>query len=90
MSIIAWIIVGLIAGWAASMIMGTDASMGAISNLIVGMIGSLVGGLLVALFTRGDQSIFDFNNLNLASIAVSVLGAVVLIWITRLVRRQPA
>jgi uncharacterized membrane protein YeaQ/YmgE (transglycosylase-associated protein family) len=90
MSIIAWIIIGALSGWLASMIMGTDRSMGAASNIIVGMIGSLLGGALVAFFTRGDQSIFDFTNLNLASIVVSVLGAVLLIWLMRVFRKQPA
>lgn len=89
MSIIAWIILGALAGWLASMIMGSDESMGAMANIIVGMIGSLVGGILVALFTRGDQSIFAFTNFNVTSIAVSVLGAVLLIWITRFFRQQP-
>jgi uncharacterized membrane protein YeaQ/YmgE (transglycosylase-associated protein family) len=91
MSFIAWIIIGAVAGWLASMIMGTDASMGAVANIIVGMIGSLIGGGLVALLSRGDQSIFDYTrNLSLSNLIVSVVGAVVLIWLTRLFRRQAA
>ena len=41
-TIIAWVVVGGIAGWIASKIMGTDASMGIPANVIVGIIGGLI------------------------------------------------
>lgn len=47
MGIIAWIIVGALAGWIASMIMGNEESQGAIGNIIVGIVGGLVGGFIM-------------------------------------------
>ena len=47
MNIILWIIFGALAGWIASMIMGTNAQMGALANIIVGIVGALIGGFLM-------------------------------------------
>ncbi len=44
MSIVIWIVVGALAGWVASMIMKTDAQMGALANIVVGIIGAFIGG----------------------------------------------
>lgn len=41
-----WIVLGALAGWIASMIMGTNAQMGALSNIVVGVVGAFIGGLL--------------------------------------------
>jgi len=88
-SLIAWVIVGGIAGWIASIIMKTDEQMGCITNIIVGMIGSLVGGAIVVLLTTGRIDLLNtsFNDLNLASILISILGAVVFLWVVKLLRR---
>ena len=42
--VIAWIIMGALVGWIASMIMGTNARQGGLANIIVGIIGAFVGG----------------------------------------------
>jgi uncharacterized membrane protein YeaQ/YmgE (transglycosylase-associated protein family) len=47
MSIIAWIILGGIAGWIASIIMRTDADQGILMNIVVGIVGALLGGFLI-------------------------------------------
>ena len=44
MGILAWIVLGGLAGWVGSMIMGTNARMGLLANIIVGVIGSVIGG----------------------------------------------
>ncbi|MFO1169342.1 MAG: GlsB/YeaQ/YmgE family stress response membrane protein [Hyphomicrobiaceae bacterium] len=73
MSIIAWIIVGLIAGWIAERIMGRDQ--GLLTNLVVGVIGAMVGGFIFSSILG-----FQYNQgLNLASIVVATVGAVVLL-----------
>ncbi len=79
MSIIAWIVVGIIAGWIAEKVMGRDH--GLLTNLIVGVIGAIVGGFLIS-------SIFGFQydaGFNLASIAVATLGAIVFLFIWGLI-----
>jgi uncharacterized membrane protein YeaQ/YmgE (transglycosylase-associated protein family) len=75
MSILAWIVVGIIAGWLAEKIMGRDHSL--LTNLIVGVVGAFVGGFLMS-------TIFGFRyteGFNFASILVATLGAVVFLFI---------
>ncbi len=82
MNIILWIIFGALAGWIASMIMGTNAQMGALANIIVGIVGALIGGVLMNAF--GAPGVTGFN---LTSLIVAVLGAVVLLFLVGLFRR---
>ena len=83
MSIIGWIIIGALAGWIASMIMGQDARMGWLGNIIVGVLGALIGGFLYGLLT-GGEFIAEFN---VGTLIVSIIGAIVLLAIVRLFRR---
>lgn len=78
MGILLWIVFGAIAGWIASIIMGTDARQGAVGNIVLGIIGALVGGFLMGLF--GESGVTGFN---LYSIIVAVVGASVLIYLGR-------
>lgn len=89
MELIAWIIIGGIAGWVASLIMRTDDQMGCITNIIIGMVGSIIGGAIVIFLNTGRLEFSTaFNNFNIASLLVSILGAAVLIWIVKLLRRS--
>lgn len=83
LSIIVWIIVGALAGWIASMIMKTDASMGALANIVVGIIGALIGGWVVGLF---GIDVAD-GALRIESILTAILGACILLAILKAVRR---
>lgn len=78
MGIIIWIVLGLIAGWLASMFMKTDASQGPVTDIIVGVIGALIGGFVMSFF--GESGV---SGLNLYSIFVATLGAIILIAIRR-------
>lgn len=78
MGFIAWIILGALAGWIASMIMRTDAEQGAIGNIIVGIIGAVIGGFMMELF--GASGVGGFN---LYSLAVAIGGAVLLLALYR-------
>ncbi len=49
MGIISWVVVGAIAGWIASMIMGGKARMGLLTNIIVGVVGAFIGGYVLQL-----------------------------------------
>jgi uncharacterized membrane protein YeaQ/YmgE (transglycosylase-associated protein family) len=75
MSIFAWIIVGLIAGWLAEQFTGHRH--GIVKNLVVGVVGSLVGGFLF-----GSLLGFQYQRgLNLATIVVATVGAVVFLFL---------
>lgn len=67
------IIIGGVAGWIASMIMGMNAKMGIFANIIVGIIGGALGRFVLGLLniSQGDGTV--------ASIAVGVFGAVILL-----------
>lgn len=79
-TIIVWIIVGGLAGWVASMIMKTDEQQGLFGNIVVGVLGGLVGGFLLGLL--GGQG---FTGFNIWSFLVALLGAIVLIFLWRLI-----
>jgi len=74
MSIFAWIIVGLIAGWLAEQFTGHRH--GIVKNLVVGVVGSLVGGFLFGSLLGQYQ-----RGLNLATIVVATVGAVVFLFL---------
>jgi uncharacterized membrane protein YeaQ/YmgE (transglycosylase-associated protein family) len=82
MNIILWIVLGGVAGWLASIIMGTNSTQGPIMDIIVGIVGAVVGGWIMTLF--GQAPVTGFN---LYSFIVALIGAVVLIAIVRAVRR---
>lgn len=83
MNIILWIVFGAIAGWIASLMMGTDESQGALANIIVGILGAFIGGFLFNMF--GASGVTGFN---VWSLLVAILGSVVLLAIVRLFRRS--
>ena len=80
MGIIAWIVVGLIAGVLAKLIMPGDDPGGFIVTILLGIVGAFVGGFVVNLF--GGAGVSGFN---LWSIIGATLGAIILLAIYRLV-----
>ena len=86
MNILVWLVLGLIAGWIASRLMGTGGY-GLIGDIVVGIVGAFVGGWLGSMFLN-----IDVTGLNPTSIALAVVGAVILIAIFRALspgRRRP-
>lgn len=77
MSIFAWIIVGLVAGWLASMVM-PGVSGGVLTDIVVGILGALLGGVLFRAFGAAGAT-----GINLWSILVSFVGAVILLGIVK-------
>ena len=75
MSIIGWIVLGLIAGFIASKIVNRQGE-GLILDIILGIVGGLVGGFLFSLI--GAAGVTGFN---LYSMLVAIVGAVVVLWI---------
>ncbi|WP_273353577.1 GlsB/YeaQ/YmgE family stress response membrane protein [Corynebacterium resistens] len=74
---IGWIIIGGLAGWIGSKIMGTDAQMGIFANIIVGVIGGFLGGWIFTLLGIDSGGwIFSF--------ITCLIGACLLLWIIKL------
>jgi uncharacterized membrane protein YeaQ/YmgE (transglycosylase-associated protein family) len=83
MGIISWIVLGAIAGFIASYIM--KAREGLIVMVILGIVGAVVGGWLAqTVLHKGDVT-----GINIESIVIAVVGAIVAIVVFRLVTRQP-
>ena len=79
MGIIAWIEVGAIAGWITNLIMGGGE--GVIGTIILGIIGAIVGGFLAGTVL----GVADVTGINITSIIVAVIGAVIVVAIYRAV-----
>jgi uncharacterized membrane protein YeaQ/YmgE (transglycosylase-associated protein family) len=80
-TIVAWIILGAIAGYIASVITGTDRQISGWANVVVGIVGAFIGGLIVQLY--GSTGV---TGLNWGSLLVAILGAVVLLALMRAFR----
>ena len=80
MSIIAWIILGLIAGFIASKIVNRQGS-GFILDIVLGIVGAVVGGWLFS--ALGGVGVTGFN---LWSIVVAIIGAIVVLVIAHAIR----
>lgn len=77
MSILAWIVIGLIAGWLASMV--THSRGGLVFDLILGIVGAVVGGFLAGVIFGGDYT----TGINLTTLIVAFIGAVVVVLAVR-------
>ncbi len=86
MNIIVWLVVGGLIGWVASMLMGTNDRQGILLNVVVGIIGAVLGGwLLSGIFGSGSINEGDFS---ISGLLVSLAGAVILLFIVKLIRRS--
>jgi len=75
MGIIAWLVLGLIAGFIASKLVN-NSGQGVLMDIVLGVIGSIVGGFLFSVFGAAPVT-----SLNIYSLIVAVMGAVVVLWL---------
>jgi uncharacterized membrane protein YeaQ/YmgE (transglycosylase-associated protein family) len=76
MSIIGWIVLGLIAGFIASKIV-EGSGQGFFLNMALGIVGAVVGGFLYSLVLGGE----GVTGVNIGSIIVSIIGAIIVLWV---------
>lgn len=78
MGLIAWIVVGAIAGFLANQIMGSRE--GLLRMIVLGIVGALVGGFVAMSLRLGAV-----DGINVESIAIATIGAIVVVFLARLV-----
>jgi uncharacterized membrane protein YeaQ/YmgE (transglycosylase-associated protein family) len=81
--LLAWIVLGAIAGWLAGLIVGRRG-LGVIGTIVLGIVGALVGGFLASALGLPSGGA-EFGDINLMSIVVAVIGAVIVVAIAGLV-----
>jgi uncharacterized membrane protein YeaQ/YmgE (transglycosylase-associated protein family) len=77
MSIIAWIVLGAIAGYIAGFLVKGDEGLGVIGHIVLGIVGALVGGFLASALFNSHPIDGPFD---VSSIVVSVIGAIIVVW----------
>ena len=85
MNLIIWLIIGGIVGWLASLLMRTDGQQGIVLNVVVGVVGAFLAGWFISPLVGAGT--INQNNFSLASVLVSLVGAVILLAIVNLFRR---
>ena len=85
MGILAWILMGLIAGALAKWIMPGDDPGGILITIVLGIVGALLGGFLAGLLGIGEGSAVDFD---LGTLLMSIVGALLVLFIYRQIRKR--
>jgi uncharacterized membrane protein YeaQ/YmgE (transglycosylase-associated protein family) len=88
MNFLIWLVIGGVIGWIASLIMRTDGQQGILLNIVVGIVGAFIGGLLISPLIGAGT--INNSGLSVATFAVSLGGAVILLAIVNLFRRGRA
>lgn len=87
MNIIAWVILGLLAGAIAKAIYPGTQGGGILSTIILGIVGAFVGGSLYSLFSTGALQ-FTATSLSIPGLLIAVLGAIIAIYLWGLISRS--
>ena len=81
MSIVAWLVLGLVAGFIASKLVNKSGE-GIVLDIVLGIVGAMVGGFIMRSLNIGS----GVNGLNIGSLLVAVVGAVVVLVVYHMVR----
>ena len=82
MSIIAWIVLGAIAGYLAGFLVRGDEGLGVIGHIVLGIVGALVGGFLAGILFGGNP--ID-GPLDISSIVTAVIGAIAVVLVASMI-----
>ena len=89
MNIIAWIVLGAIAGYIAGLLVKGDERWGVLGHIVLGIVGAIIGGFLVSALLPGSPGAGASNgDINIPSIIVSVIGAVIVVWVVNYFMRS--
>ena len=78
MSILSWVIIGIIAGWLGKMVIPGEGPGGLLGDLLIGIVGAIAGGWIFNAFGHVGAT-----GVNIGSIVVAFVGAVVVLWLMR-------
>ncbi|MEO8245559.1 MAG: GlsB/YeaQ/YmgE family stress response membrane protein [Chloroflexota bacterium] len=78
MGLIAWLVVGAIAGWVASKVVPGDEGYGPIGGLIAGIVGAFLGGWLFSLLTNKSDWL---TGIDLTTILAAIVGAIIVVFL---------
>lgn len=85
--IIAWIVLGAIAGWVAGLLVSGDEGLGVIGTIVLGIVGALIGGFVANALGFGSGR-EGGDIVNLQSIIVAIVGAVIVVWVVGFFMRR--
>jgi uncharacterized membrane protein YeaQ/YmgE (transglycosylase-associated protein family) len=85
MNFIAWLVIGGVIGWLASMLMKTNGQQGIILNVVVGIVGAMLAGWFISPLV--GVGTINQDNFSLPALLVSFIGAALLLGIVNLARR---
>lgn len=86
-TIIAWIVLGGLAGWIAGMLVPGDEGLGVVGTIVLGIVGALVGGFIANALGFGSGR-EGGDVVNLQSIIVAIIGAAIVVWVVGMFNRQ--
>jgi uncharacterized membrane protein YeaQ/YmgE (transglycosylase-associated protein family) len=86
MNFVIWLIAGAVVGWVASRIMKTSGRQGLIIDIVVGIVGALLAGYFLSPLL--GVSTINQGNFSIPALLMSLAGAVILLFLVRLVRRN--
>lgn len=84
MGIIAWLVIGALAGWIAGKIVPGDEGYGVIGTIIAGIVGALVGSYLFAMFTDRDDWL---TGIDITTLLAAIVGAVIVVFVWGMVTK---
>jgi uncharacterized membrane protein YeaQ/YmgE (transglycosylase-associated protein family) len=87
MSILAWIVLGAIAGYLAGFLVRGDEGLGVIGHVLLGIVGALIGGFLAGALLGTNP--VD-GALDISSIVTATVGAILTVWVVNMFRRGGA
>ena len=84
MSIIAWLVVGAIAGFIASRLVPGDEGYGVIGGLIAGIVGAMLGGFVFGALTNTDWT----TGIDIPTLVAAIVGAIIVVFVWNAVTRR--
>lgn len=87
-TIIAWIVLGAIAGYIAGMLVRGDEGLGVVGHIVLGIIGAFVGGFLAYLIGLSPGPAGGGDVINWYSIIIAIIGAVIVVWLANFFMRS--